>query len=252
MAKCKLCLEDRKLIKSHIIPKFMFKKMKDENNVFYEVTINIGNGDFKQRKTQIEDYDNNILCENCDNKILGGIYERYAEKVLYGKDLPENISPKCTNFINPTDNSEFSICTNIDYQKLKIFFLSILWRSSITDRSYFQDVSLGQKHEERIREIILNNEYINFDEYPIVITSFMRTENTLENLIAPPKRIKNKSGLNGYVFLIDSMQIIIYVNSKNHKLSSLIEKLSLKDNELITSHLPNGKELEFMKMLMNK
>ncbi|AYN04520.1 hypothetical protein [Flavobacterium sp. 140616W15] len=252
MNKCKLCGNKGKLVKSHIIPKFMFKKMKDEDNVFYEIIYDPDTNTSKSKKTQIEDYDRNILCENCDNKILGGIYESYAQKALYGGSLPVEVSPECKNYKNSDDGAEYSICKNFDYQKIKNFYLSILWRASITDRSFFNQVNLGKKHEERIREILFNNEKVSEDEYPIVITSFMRTENTLENLIAQPKRIKTKSGLNGYIFLIDSLQFIIYVNSHEHKLTREIKQISLKEEEMVTLHLPKGKEIEFLKILINK
>lgn len=251
MPQCRLCLEDKKLVKSHIIPKFMFKKMKDGDNVFYEVLFNLATNESKYKKTQIEDYDKNILCENCDNAILGGSYEKYFEKVMYGENLPYDIAPRCTNYKNPNDGTEYSICKNINYTKLKLFLLSILWRSSITDRPYFENVSIGYKHEERLREIIYTGEHIPFDEYPVIITSFLRTDNKLDNLIAQPKRIRTKSGLNGYMFLINSFQFIMYVNAKNHKVSKEIEEICLKEDELITLHLSKGEELEFIKMLLN-
>lgn len=80
----------------------------------------------------------------------------------------------------------------------------------------------------------------------------MRTENSLENLIAEPRRIRTKSGLNGYMFLMDSLQFIIYVNSPGHKITDTIKKLSMKEDEMITMHLPNGKEIEFLKMFFKK
>lgn len=252
MGICKLCEKEGKLVKSHIIPKFMFKKMKDENNVFHEVTYDFKTNHSKSKKTQIEDFDKNILCESCDNKILGGIYESYAQKAIYGGELPAEVSPDCKNYKNPNDGAEYSICTNIDYKKIKNFYLSILWRASITDRPFFKEINLGAKHEERLRQILLNNELVSEDEYPILITSFMRTENSLENLIAQPRRIKTQSGLNGYVFLMDSLQFITYVNSAEHKLTETIKKFSLKKHEMITFHLPNGMEIEFLKMILNK
>ncbi|KIA95618.1 hypothetical protein B8T70_04905 [Flavobacterium sp. AJR] len=246
MAICKLCKKDKKLIDAHIIPKFMFKGMKDENNSFYEVVYNLDENKTATKKTQKEDFDKNILCSDCDNGILGAFYESYAVKSLYGTDLTEDISPKCENYINPDDGAEYSICKNIDYKKMKLFLLSILWRASITNRPLFKEISLGKKHEERIRKIIYEGIDIDELEYPINILSFMRTENDLRNLISQPKRIKTKSGLNGYLFLIDSLQFIFYVNSINHKINHSIEKLNLKKNKMIIIHLPNGSEKEFI------
>src|SRR5690554_5125250 len=178
MIICKLCGEKNKLIKAHIIPKFMYKKMKDVNRSFYEVKYDLVTKKEKCKKVQIEDYDEYILCDNCDNKILGGIYESYAKKAMYGGNLPEEISPKCKNYQNLDDGFEYSVCSDFDCQKLKKFYLSILWRASITNRPFFNQVNLGEKHEERIRRILYNNENITQYEYPIVITSFIRTKNS--------------------------------------------------------------------------
>ena len=149
---CKLCKQERKLIKAHIVPKFLYEKMKDEKNRFNSVSFNIG--DFENHKvkiTQMEDYDPNILCQDCDNRIFGIGYERYAKNMLYGTECLTNIDLSCQNYVNPDDGAEYSICENFDYVKFKNFLLSILWRASVTERPSFSEVSLGEKHNERIR-----------------------------------------------------------------------------------------------------
>jgi hypothetical protein len=253
MGFCKLCEKEKKLIEAHIIPKFMFKKMKDENNSFYEVKINVETKEQKSKKVQKEDYDKNILCGDCDNGILGGIYEDYAKDVLYGENLNSTIAPKCKNYMNPNDGTEYSVCKNIDYSKMKLFLLSLLWRASITDRPIFQDVNIGSKHEEIIRKMLFEKITPKETEYPIIVTSFMRTENKLENLISQPKRIKMQGGINGYLFTIDSLQFMFAVNSIQHKLPSYILKNTLKESgEMTTLHLPNGSEVDFLKNIMKK
>jgi hypothetical protein len=253
MGICKLCKKEKKLIEAHIIPKFMFKKMKDENHSFYDITYNLDTKETKSKKTQKEDYDKNILCGDCDNGIIGGIYEDYAKDALYGENLNPEIAPKCKNFKNTDDGAEYSICENIDYTKMKLFLLSLLWRASITDRPVFKEVSIGSKHEEIIRKMIYEKITPLETEYPIVITSFMRTENKFENLIAQPKRIRMKGGLNGYIFLIDSLQFMFSVNSADHKIPEYILRSTIKESgELTTLHLPNGSELEFFKQILEK
>jgi hypothetical protein len=231
----------------------MFRKMKDSNNVFHEIVYDPNKNKSKVKKTQKEEYDGNILCEDCDNRILGIMYESYAQKAIYGGNLTEEVSPKCINYENPKDGTKYTICENFDYRIIKNFYLSILWRASITNRPFFSEVNLGNKHEERIRQILLNNELTDQEEYPIVITSFMRTENTLENIIAQPKRIITDSGLNGYFFLIDGLLFTIFVNSLNHPLPETIKKVALNENKMIIVHMRSGTELDFLrKIIKNK
>ena len=255
MKKCSLCLQEKKLIKAHIIPDFMYSGMKneDDKNIFYEVTYNLDNNQSKSIKIQTGDFDKNILCEDCDNRIIGANYEKYAQTSMYGKNIDPEIKPDCKNYINPNDGAEYSICTNIDYSKMKLFLLSVLWRASITDRPAFRDVDLGKKHEERLRKLIYKNIVPAETEYPIMMTSFLRTDHSLENLIGQPQRVRFKDGLNGYVFLIDSFQFIFYVNSTDHKLPEYLERTMLRQKgEMTILHLPNGKELEFLKKILNK
>ena len=231
----------------------MFSGMKDVKHSFFEVTYNLDTTESRTRRTQKEDYDTNILCEDCDNRILGANLENYAKTTMYGKDINPELAPQCKNFKNPKDGAEYSICTNIDYGKLKLFLLSILWRSSITCRPMFKEVNLGEKHEETIRKMIYENIIPSELEYPILMTSFMRTEHDLKNLIGQPKRIKMKGGLNGYVFLMDSIQFLFAVNSPDHRIPDYMKKMTLKENgEMMIAHLPNGKELEFLNLLLNK
>ena len=231
----------------------MYKGMKDKGNSFFEVTYNLDNNKSKNRKLQKEDYDKNILCEDCDNRILGGIYEDYAKNSMYGNNLKPKIAPKCSNYKNPNDGTEYSICENIDYVKFKLFLLSILWRASITDRPLFKEVDLGIIHEERIRKMIYENIKPSELDYPIILTSFMRTEHNLKNVIGQPIRMELKNGLNGYVFLIDSIQFLFAVNSENEKTPDFFKLMTIKESGKLTIlHLPDKMELNFLKLLLNK
>ncbi|WP_179377361.1 hypothetical protein [Winogradskyella wichelsiae] len=228
-------------------------KSEDDKNIFYEVTYDFVNNESKSKKIQTGDFDKNILCEDCDNKILGANYEKYAKQSMYGKNIDPKIAPICKNYKTVNDDLEYTICKNINYGKMKLFLLSILWRASITDRKQFRNVQLGDKHEEKIRKLIYENITPKESEYPIMMTSFMRTKNSFKNLIGEPKRIKYKNGLNGYIFLIDSIQFIFFVNSTDHHLPKYITRTMIKENgEMTILHLPNGKELEFLKTMIKK
>src|SRR5680860_485642 len=180
MGKCRLCLQDKKLISAHIIPEFMYSRMKDEKNVFYEMHLKLNKEKIRSRKVQTGEFDKTILCEDCDNRIIGANYEKYAQLSMYGSNLDPKLAPICTNYKNPNDGTQYSLCTNIDYGKMKLFLLSILWRASITKRKLFDEVILGEKHEERIRKILYEEIIPDELEYPILMTSFMRTKNSLK------------------------------------------------------------------------
>lgn len=253
MGKCRLCLQEKKLIKAHIIPEFLHQGMKDDNNIFYNVTYNLDTLKDNAQKIQTGEFDKDILCADCDNRILGSDYEKYAQVTMYGKNIKPEIAPVCKNYKNPDDGAEYSICTNIDYGKMKLFLLSMLWRASVSKRKAFQEVNLGEKHEERIRSLLYNGIVPPENEYPIMMTSFMRTAHDLKNVIGQPKRVRFKGGLNAYILLIDSIQFMYFVNSMDHKLPEFLTRSMLKEKgEMTILHLPNGKELEFLGAILGK
>src|SRR5229473_2688230 len=125
--KCKLCLEEKTLLKqSHIIPDFMYQELFDEKHQFYRSkTPNPDN----YSKLPTGEYDQNILCTECDNVRIGQL-EDYARKVLYGGKVAVPESLTFMNQVNP-HGMKYTYCQNINHKKFKLFLLSILWRASI-------------------------------------------------------------------------------------------------------------------------
>ena len=246
MKKCQLCGQEKKLIKSHIIPEFMYKELYNKEHRFYEFTKkDILEGKELKPFVQIGVFDKNILCSECDNERLGSL-EKYGQKVLFGKNLDETETPKCDNYT--TGDYEFSECKNVDYRKMKLFLLSILWRSSITNRPTFDSVNLGP-HSDIIKSMILNSNPGVENEYPIIVTSFVRADYHYKDLILTPRRIKLKGGFNTYIFSIGSFQFHFFVNSPRHKLPEFVLELTLKENNSMKIiHLKDGME----KMLIKK
>ena len=81
--KCKLCCIDKKLLKkSHIIPEFMYQDLFDEKHRIFEVLFK-PDLQLQNKTRQSGVYDKDILCDKCDNKVLGSL-ERYASLALYG------------------------------------------------------------------------------------------------------------------------------------------------------------------------
>jgi hypothetical protein len=167
MPVCKLCHKDKPLIKKlHIIPDCMYQELYDKNHKLISVNPKEyikGEGHVKNPSSG--DYEGDLLCCDCDNKILG-TYESYASKALFGDDSKFEDLPKAENH-KGNNRVQFSICKNVDYKNFKLFLLSILWRASISKRDTFQYVSLGP-HEEILRKMIYKGNPGEIDEYPIL------------------------------------------------------------------------------------
>jgi hypothetical protein len=202
--KCKLCGKNKKLLKkSHIIPEFMYQDLFDYKHRIHEVSIKQKN-QIQSKTRQSGGYDKNILCGNCDNKILGRL-ERYASLVFYG-----GIELKIENVSNKNQSIYVSV-KGIDYRKLKLFLLSILWRASISNLPIFQNVNLGD-HEQVIRCKILSNTPGSSVEYPCAIFTHLHNPKMPNQIIAEPGcLISDEQQI--YAFLISGNLFIFFTST---------------------------------------
>jgi len=185
---CKLCGLENNLVDSHIIPGFMYKYLFDQKHqIFLTSSKDFKNGELKNKKRNTGVYDGEILCSTCDNEVIGQ-YETYASKIIYG----ENISLKIAPVVNAYHNGrgeQWSVCSNIDYKKFKLFLLSILWRASITKRDIFKEVNIG-RHEEIIRKMIWEGNPGEETDYPIILMTTANDKNMRKDFIVQPRTVK--------------------------------------------------------------
>lgn len=136
--KCKLCLKTCELKNSHIIPHLAIKPIRDEslNNRFYEFFNN-------QSKIIQDGPKEHLLCDQCE-QYLGQRFEKYFKETIY---LNRHGTQK-------TYYEKVLIIENLDYQKIKIFFLSLLWRASISSKPEFDNIYISD-NEEIIRKMII-------------------------------------------------------------------------------------------------
>jgi hypothetical protein len=116
---CRLCLEQKKLIDAHIIPKGFFERIQSD-----EPTILVNEFDYPRRSRQ-GNYDQGILCGPCDNFI--GRWDQYAQEVL---------TMDMAGFITVVERGigEGAELPDYNYALLKLFFISLVWRASIYKR----------------------------------------------------------------------------------------------------------------------
>ena len=206
VGKCKLCHEDKKLCKqSHIIPNFMYQDLLDENHRMHVVQTK--DGVIKTRiYRKTGEFDKFILCQSCDNGTLGKL-DRYASLILYD-GLPKIFE----NRTSP-DGRKYTYCAEIDYAQFKLFLLSILWRSSISNRPLFSEVRLGP-HEERIRKMLLQSDPGEPLKYPCVMMTYLNLKEYSGDIVAQPSRSRVK-GRYVYKFLIGGITYIFGVSENS-------------------------------------
>ena len=205
MGFCKLCLEEKPLLKeSHIIPDFIYRQSNvyDKNHKITQLEVNDFAQNGRVKKISSSDYESDILCQNCDNVILGKL-ETYVSKAFYSKDkLTDDIKPICKNYKSSNGNG-VTICENLNYTKLKLFLLSILWRANISSRDFFKQIQLGE-HGDILRKMILDNNPMNYYDYPILIYTTITDQFYSNDIIVQPHKAKLFNDEEGYKFVLVS------------------------------------------------
>lgn len=151
---CKLCGQECDYQDSHIITKCFYPDIKDTSNKYLAVKPN---GSYKIVQSGV--YDSSILCKNCENKTLSKI-EGNASKLFLTNEYPPIIK-EGVDFKGIIYTNEF-----FDYKTIRQFFVSIIWRASVSTLDDFKDINLG-KYENIAKEIILgkNVEYPQFFKF---------------------------------------------------------------------------------------
>jgi hypothetical protein len=136
--RCQLCLDEKPLLKkSHIFPNFLYKNIFGEEHRV--VNINLGNFD-DFNFTHSGFYDKNILCRDCDGTILSRL-ETYASNKLYFNGTEPSRSEVGTELLGGGDTVPAIRFHNMDYAKIKLFLLSLLWRAHISKQAFLKRFS---------------------------------------------------------------------------------------------------------------
>ena len=212
---CKYCNQYKKLCKAHIIPKAFYN---------IEETPYIGlskNGIVDCKYSQNGLKDDNILCSECD-AILGN-YDKYGAEILKNK--------ACKNLIAENKNNErlYKLTKDaFDYTKLRKFFISVVWRASI---SKLCNVSLG-KYEDTALKIIKNE--IKDDSnlfYPLII--HRPKDYKLKDIAyISEKRILNQKAI---LIAFPDYQISVITNCRPINNSNLLKLFLMNSEQLLVA-----------------
>ncbi len=153
------------LIKAHIIPEGFFRLLRHEN-IAPEMHSNTP-GSFP-RRMQVGTYDSTILCSQCDGKMSP--WDDYGQQVLI------RLFSEAVKIFLQGKTVAWRI-EKFDYRRLKLFFMSVLWRASVSKQTFYKRISLGS-FEGRLRTMILNEDPGDSQEFAVVLARFEDVEIT--------------------------------------------------------------------------
>jgi len=146
MAVCKMCGEDRKLIKAHIIPETFFTALDHPQRK--QLKKFSGAKGVHPVRSQTGEYDVNLVCEDCEHKAFSAC-DNYAARVLLQR-IDRHFEP----IVKEGETIGFRM-VDIDQALLQRFFAAVLWRASLSEREFYRQVTIGAA-EPAIRSYLAN------------------------------------------------------------------------------------------------
>ncbi|MEZ5415692.1 MAG: hypothetical protein R3F03_15400 [Opitutaceae bacterium] len=130
----------------------------------------------EEGQTVQDGFKEKLLCKVCES--LFQKWEDYFARLINQK--------KILDIEYPADGRKWIRVDGFDYAKTKLFLISILWRIHASKHPRF-NVKLGEAHQERIREMLLEAEPGEPEEYGCVIaTPYLDLGDSEERQMRPP------------------------------------------------------------------
>lgn len=204
---CHLCQRDRKLCNSHIIPEFIYSPMYDRRHRFLVISSDPNKAIQNKQKGIREP----LLCQSCET-ILSG-HESYVRRLLCGG----------TGFYATTAGNCYNL-SQLRYANIRLCYLGVLWKMSISKLPMFREVSLGP-HEEKLRKMILRDEPGRPDQYGFVAVVPFIDGKFFPDFILQPDCIKHQ-GHHIYRAVIGGLLFLFLVS--NHPVDPDIQRVFVR------------------------
>lgn len=163
-----------------------------------EVTNKVG--EFTKRRPR-GIYDRTVVCRDCES--IWEEWDNYAQQLLA-------IQPRDAQVRYDSNGQQIAYVINkYDYKKLKLFFISMIWRASVSSHPFFKRVSLGS-FEEVAKTMICNTDPGSDDDFGVILSKF---DHPLGNPIADPYKT-TLFGVNYYRFFLASYTADIKVDKR--------------------------------------
>lgn len=214
MSICGLCGGNKLLLDSHLIPKSMYKKLRDDSVDKRVIRTNVDTMTAHYSDHQVS---TKFLCKDCEDR-----FNKYGEKFVSNDCYDSNKNKfqlldkinsskeitiiNGTRYINPYDNINI-----LDPEKYLYFAASVFWRSSAWPRRREADKdALGSKYQEQFRKYLLKENPFSEKAHLFV---FVDTDKEILPIIMFPKS-KNCNGFHKHIFSIPGIHFNLDVGNK--------------------------------------
>ncbi|MEW6245232.1 MAG: hypothetical protein AB1555_00805 [Nitrospirota bacterium] len=147
------------MIKAHIIPAGFFRSIGHRSEALQIYTNKHG---ARPKRVPVGVYDKSILCRPCDN--MYSPWDKHAQEVLLRDSLHHEAIYDGRAVVG------WRIRT-FEYPQMKLFFLSLLWRASVSKQDFYRRVATGP-FEEELRTMIAAQDPGEPTRFAVVLAKF--------------------------------------------------------------------------------
>lgn len=216
LKSCSLCLQNKKLSKSHSIPNAAFKSLLKSNN---GNAISIYADTDTPIQYMNDSWADQILCHDCEN-FLNETYEKYSISLLRGKNSGISFH-----------GYGFTLSKTVEIWRFRLFLISILWRASISEHKSYGKVVLPNYIKDEIRNYLLTKKDIPDRLVTVCVRQIFDSEtgkfsrSQLDDFITSPYYRKNKDS---YSFCFVFLGIFLEIHFPGLKFKKRISQGVLK------------------------
>ncbi len=173
---CRLCEEFRDLCNSHALPDSAFRRLLREGD---GKAISLVDDKDTPVRYSSDSWGANLLCLSCEDK-LNRAYDEYGIGVLTGQ--------KCS--VQRVDSGV--TFRNIDRPRFRMFFLSLLWRASISHHENYRNIDLPHTWGRELHAALRSGSKVRSSVFAVTIyrlcdsTRGGFSSDSLRSLIAAP------------------------------------------------------------------
>ncbi len=175
---CRFCKRGGvRFVNAHVIARSFFKIVR--GNAKYSVRMEAKGTSLRTPYHQAGVADASILCEDCEPKFTK--WDTYGFEIL-------SISRGEADAIRASDGSPMAIpIDDLNYELFILFFLSVLWRASVSSLEFYKTVDLG-RYEEPIRDLLWSRKAPQPSEYAALLGASLNQP--YPNVILRPERCR--------------------------------------------------------------
>lgn len=221
---CRLCRLTGKVVNSHILPEWLYASMYDPHHRFHEISTDPHTRNKYRQKGLRE----KLLCVGCEQKL--SVWEEYAKRFLHGGAGLSWRRDSGLLFIN-----------GVDYTKLKLFQLSVLWRASASTLPMFKGVHLNHDEDE-IAKLLLRDDPGASNDYGCVLHVVLNQGVPLKDLIVEP-HVAQAAGYLASSFVFGGLACVYFIG---RHIRPELSRFFVQENGTCIVRLADFEELKFL------